>query len=421
MILSKIIQNFQKSIKIMKKIKKCNPLFNRLIYIIVLFIIIFLLYINLNTNINNFDLKVTLNSLDSYIFHKNETIFFLKTHKTASSTVNGILYRLYCDEHSSIHPKKCFKPPKNNPGKTWNLLKSKDMNYITNQLPINVWIHHIRYNKQKILTILPEMNHIITIIRHPSERFQSSYHWYSLHNYTKLTLQKFIYILNNDYTYGIYTYYLSYLLPYRTGLDITTQEILGISKFQWNYYQKKFNELLKDIINGKYILLITNRFDESMLLLYYILKLNNFNNLLYLKQKVKNNIIKINELLTENEMKLLEIYQPNDMILYNIANEILNQLINIIGNNNFNNNLIIYKNGLKRYTLLCESIHIYNNTELFQFHKWNDSIIFQLQNHCNYLQKDNYDYIQDYWNTSNKTERQQVILPIEISNWLFEV
>jgi hypothetical protein len=135
--------------------------------------------------------------------HMNFSLFFLKTHKTGSSSISSILWKSLC----TYHPKKnCFLPPKENPGRTWN---KKDRKYLLEKSKgTEVWNSHIKLNpvsffmtnefpntssnfaKEEIefstlffTEILSKPSHFLSILRRPSYRFESAFHWYELSSY----------------------------------------------------------------------------------------------------------------------------------------------------------------------------------------------------------------------------------------------
>ena len=55
-------------------------------------------------------------------YKEDEGVIFVKTHKTASSTMVNILWRNLCENGK----KNCFLPPSNNPGRTWDTHNRKD-------------------------------------------------------------------------------------------------------------------------------------------------------------------------------------------------------------------------------------------------------------------------------------------------------
>jgi hypothetical protein len=158
----------------------------------------------------------------------NRSLIFLKTHKTGSSTLTGILWREFCQKQH----RNCFLPPHNHPGKTWDFSKLSDRHFIftTNgtqgkRAPFDVWLNHVRrhellFNKavksayldRALWGCIPEAPvsvssqnafKFVSIVRRPAFRFRSAWAWYDLGSLfsvwpgkTKLRLKDFIEVLS---------------------------------------------------------------------------------------------------------------------------------------------------------------------------------------------------------------------------------
>lgn len=134
-------------------------------------------------------------------------LFYLKSHKTGSSTLNGIVWRSFCLFNSSLN---CFLPSLTNPGQTFD---RRDIENIINtigtrhntQKQFDVWNSHIRINYFTSLDrygernsadeeeqreaafsrlffdkIAPHPRYFLSIVRRPAHRFESAFHWYEL-------------------------------------------------------------------------------------------------------------------------------------------------------------------------------------------------------------------------------------------------
>ena len=94
------------------------------------------------------------------------SLMFYKTHKTCSSTVTGILWRLLCytscgsssnagkesfSHFSRGRYENCFVPPASTPGRTWDFNRGDHTRQIQSSIgtahrgpPFTVWIHHAK-------------------------------------------------------------------------------------------------------------------------------------------------------------------------------------------------------------------------------------------------------------------------------------
>ncbi|XP_050413956.2 galactosylceramide sulfotransferase [Patella vulgata] len=237
-------------------------------------------------------------------------VAFLKVHKACSSTVLNIIYRFgfqrgltfvlprkgnYLGGRSSSRPieKHRILPPSLN--KTYDML-----------------CNHVIFNKTIFGHYLPRDTVYIAIVRDPYERFRSAYHYYRT------------------------VYRIGYLIHGPTGADhfeqfIANQDIYEPTNPYHSYtnnrmavdfgfptkYFKNSTKMLKyvqDLDLTFDLVMITERFDESMILLRRMLNWS-FKDILYiklnaLKNKPKNNI---NSTMMDKVKKFSEL----DYILYN--------------------------------------------------------------------------------------------------------
>ncbi len=135
-------------------------------------------------------------------------LFYLKTHKTGSSTLNGIIWRSLCFANNSLN---CFLPSLSNPGKTFDerdieeIISFKGTNH--SHEFFDVWNSHIRiayfeaalsqgsvkdaFSRRFFDEIVPNPRYFLSILRRPAYRFESAFHWYELMNIYRSLLNKF--------------------------------------------------------------------------------------------------------------------------------------------------------------------------------------------------------------------------------------
>jgi len=201
----------------------------------------------------------------------DEGVIFLKTHKTASSTLTSVIWHELCEKEG----RNCFLPPLEHPGKTWDFRKEKDWEMMRKRgrgsssnssqsgFPFEVWTSHAAYTPA-LLTVVRQSRRMISIVRKPASRFESSWHWYNHSALTRMTLSEFANAKQDEREA------VASQMKYRSGLDATTEELTGINKFRSQPAGRRcaaFEELLDRVASKRLILLVAERFDESLLVL----------------------------------------------------------------------------------------------------------------------------------------------------------
>ncbi|KAM9306632.1 galactosylceramide sulfotransferase isoform 3-T3 [Pholidichthys leucotaenia] len=148
-------------------------------------------------------------------------IMFMKTHKTASSTILNILFRFgekhnlefaFPDGRNDFFypsPFRCSQVKDYHPGDCFNIV-----------------CNHMRFDHREVSKLLPEDAVYITILRDPVDLFESSFHYY--HRAVPLTWRiggenKLVEFLNSPQTFyspeAYNSFYLKNLLFFDLGLD----------------------------------------------------------------------------------------------------------------------------------------------------------------------------------------------------------
>jgi hypothetical protein len=299
---------------------------------------------------------------------------FLKTHKTAGSTMSRILFRKLCRDERQ----RCFLPTDEHPGHTWNFENAADIAYIKNMTgqeaaggagegvgssTLDVWLHHAVYSPKVLNEIVPTADYIVSIVRKPSLRFQSAWQWYGLANTTQTTLSNFISRMSRLKAY-IPDSLISaaanvlYSLHYRTGLDATTMELTGIMN---NWYfgfcgKEHFLEMLRRLQNRKLFLLVADRFDESVVVLA-TLKGWPLHQLFYFPNKVSSGYAET--LKTAEMAEQAEDIQPYDSLLFKTANFMLDRYLSAFpsgGTEGIRHRVLAYQRGLSKLSEYCSAV-----------------------------------------------------------------
>lgn len=360
----------------------------------VIFIENYILWLQSNTiltikTINN-NTNTSIN-LEKLLYKNHEDIVYLKTHKTASSTFNSILFRNFCYNIYS-HEYNCFLPPTNLSGHIWDFSNRRDRIMIDNPLlrsnsnssmRINVWLYHVKnlYNKNHVIF---KTNKYLTTIRRPCYRFISAWKWYHLEQLLRVKLDEFI---NLPIWYRKFFYEMK--LHYKSSLDATTKELLGeipLFLFPWRRwrYEQQFQQLIQDITLSHLLLLVADRFDESLLVFSRLMQWNNkLIRLLYSQQKQSKKEFNIS--IQNTNLEKLDIIQSYDSMLYELANRMLDRYIIILFND-----LNEFHIELKKLQQLQYKFHI--NCR-HRYYNHNETNTFDYQ-YCDWIHQDNRDNIQ---------------------------
>ena len=171
------------------------------------------------------------------------------------------------------------------------------------------------------------------------------------------------------------------LFKHRTGLDATAEELVGLPADD-PLFRGRYEQLLLDVASARVLLLVCDRFDESMLILGKILGLSGMDSLVYLKQKHQHSL----EQLSDSSMRDLDSLQPVDSGVYNAACTMLDLYIAYYygdhTGSNFTADLNQYKGKLAAVERECNGSHTRSSrSELL----------------CNALRLDNKERVQAFW------------------------
>ena len=235
---------------------------------------------------------------------EDEGVIFLKTHKTGSTTLESIFWRNLCiptfdkDGNVAKKGKNCFLPPKDHPGKTWDFSAKRDWDMLHKDAgssisgktqgkpPYDVWLSHAKFHWSLNGVLVPRAKRVISIVRHPAARFRSAWHWYEHEKSTQLTLESFVTLAEKGEAPQ---------LRYRTGLDSVIEELSGQDGFSHVHSSRDRRRdkrlrahaeaLVEQIKSGKLLLLVTDRFEESILVLSKLMGWSSYQELVSVPMK----------------------------------------------------------------------------------------------------------------------------------------
>ncbi|XP_066858572.1 galactose-3-O-sulfotransferase 2 isoform X1 [Anser cygnoides] len=194
--------------------------------------------------------------------HAKTNVMFLKTHKTASSTVLNILFRftekynltiaLPADQRFHLGYPKRFMTS------FVEKFQTKGQNY-------NIMCNHLRFNPSEVHKVMPGNTFYFSILRNPIFLLESSYVYYknvapafsSSKDVNEYLASPLKYYREEDYTKNIYA---KNNMWFDFGYDNNAEG-------NENYTQ----EVLKEIEQNFHLILIADYFDESMILLKHTL------------------------------------------------------------------------------------------------------------------------------------------------------
>lgn len=210
-------------------------------------------------------------------------------------------------------------------------------------MSLQAWLHHIYYNEKLFYEIVPNPNLIVTIVRNPIQRFISAWDWYEHEKKIAVSLSQFIKSYDKGKSCKIELFHCQ-KFKYRTGLDSTTTELVTKVNIS-NYYK-----LILSVLQRQLFVLVTDRYDESLIILAHYLNWN-LDNILYFSQKVSATHGAHN--LTMSDLDRLYNMQPYDAGLYVTANYMLDQYIAEYGVNRLNRELFLFRRAQKRLFQIC--------------------------------------------------------------------
>lgn len=299
------------------------------LYIVVIFILICSIgYFALRTSEDSlqdiypcsFNNDVAFNFYDSWIKPRYcppaVNIFFLKTHKCASSTVQNILMR-YGDERNL------------------SFLLPKDRNYIGHPEHFSRWLipekrkafshfnilcHHLRFNADAVREVMPQSTIFISILRNPVSLFRSMYDYYNMTDTFHKTLDDFLrdeILIEKLSSIRVYNRLGRNQMLFDFGYDSTI----------WDNETLILNAI-EEIDENFHFIMIQELFDESLILLKHKLCWS-MSDIVYLKHNMRtqNAVPQKDDSLT----KKIENLNTADKMLYTYFLKKINNIIDSFG------------------------------------------------------------------------------------------
>ena len=156
--------------------------------------------------------------------------------------------------------------------------------------------HHVRFDSRLMSVIenTPGSGRMfVSIVRRPSERFRSAWHWYK-HGADDASID---HSANFNTSIKSFVHRLATMegitsmdeirdqFKYRTGLDATSVELVG-STIKAANFEHEFTQIIQNIQSLNYVILVANRMEESLVALAIDLKWP-LSDMLYYSLKVR--------------------------------------------------------------------------------------------------------------------------------------
>ncbi|XP_068174241.1 galactose-3-O-sulfotransferase 2 isoform X2 [Antennarius striatus] len=221
-------------------------------------------HLSASTNKSSF-LQAGINSPKTRTCHRKSHIVFLKTHKTASSTILNILYRY---------------------GERWNLTFALPLSkhnqffypsYFASYFvegfssrsvkAFHILCNHMRFRKSEVAKVMPEDSFYFSILRHPVAMMESIFTYYKSIQAFQMshTLDYFLdntllhynsSVINNHYAHNL----MAFDFGFDNNVVADTDDL-----------EERASMAIAAIQQDFHLILISEYFDESMILLKYAL------------------------------------------------------------------------------------------------------------------------------------------------------
>lgn len=246
------------------------------------------------------------------------SIIFVKTHKTAGSTVSSILHR-YCAEVSSV---SCYVP--HGPGGTITRpsLSNRSLHLYNPSRYVQVHAQHTSYWPKFLHKLVPPPAPIISVVRQPVSRFLSSWEYHKFSWKRKSNIFEIVPRLPAE-PHELPSGFRHYLQ------HESLRDELCPNHPDWalsNSSEPTCIQTLRDMLSGKLALvLLTEKLDESLVLLSRMMGWS-LRSVVYSSMKVSGDHSKHNHPEPDVESRLQH-WLETDMLLYRVAAALLHRRI----------------------------------------------------------------------------------------------
>ncbi|XP_039273594.2 galactosylceramide sulfotransferase-like isoform X1 [Styela clava] len=291
---------------------------------------------------------------------QKQNIMFLKTHKTASSTLQNILIRYAYNNDRFVglpqlgHIFGMYSGASFTPSMMFPLPESGK---------VNMLLHHMVFDYEEVSSVLPPDSVFITILREPATQFESAFQFFK-HKNAAFGRVKHKHAMNE---------YLSNPSRYFKGPK--DGQFWGFGKNNV-FFDLGFNSLSDDneyisesisIIENKFdLVLIAEYFDTSLLLLKDLLGWE-MNDIVYLSLNARErNTVRH---LTSEDIDLIYQWNKADVAVYQHFNKTIRQRVKKYGRSRMREDLKMFQTLKSGVTRFCVDPNICGRKELTE-HKY---------------------------------------------------
>ncbi|XP_002731004.1 galactosylceramide sulfotransferase-like [Saccoglossus kowalevskii] len=274
-------------------------------------------------------------------------VVFLKTYKTASTTVSSILIR-----HGLRNNLSFVLPSHHNPG--WfsrtERFNSKMAKQLLPPLPgtqYNMLVSHVPFNKQAIDKVIRNATYI-TILRHPVANYESIFGFMKIANY---------FHINQNTSQDPFEVFLSNTTMYFKRINdsyhktlLSNRQIFDVGLDLKNYNNETLvDNVIQQASDEFDFVLIAEYFDESLVLLKKLLCWD-FKDIMYFQQNKRNNKLRF-DIDDWKRQRILEINKA-DYKLYQHFNKTFWREVEAYGDN-FHEDLATFRDMLLKIQSEC--------------------------------------------------------------------
>ncbi|XP_003739910.1 galactosylceramide sulfotransferase [Galendromus occidentalis] len=256
----------------------------------------------------------------SYACKKREHIYFMKTHKCASSSVQNVFFR-YGDKHNLT-----FVLP---PGGTNYFGHPKYFNRAmlpTTVRPVtySIFALHTRFQRTEVRKVMPSDTVYITILRDPVALFASMFSYYDMKRMYRLSLVNLV----REHPEPLDPIYRERKFS-KFGLNQMAFDLgLPPSQFRNADIVDRFIKRLEETFD---LVLIAERMPESLVLLRYLLCWDVDDVILFKKNARSTSYKKIEQQLTSQDADTLKRLNEADQRIYDHFNKVLSEKLELFG------------------------------------------------------------------------------------------
>ncbi|XP_078384839.1 galactosylceramide sulfotransferase-like [Oculina patagonica] len=273
-------------------------------------------------------------------------IYFLRTHKTASSTTSTILLSYGINKNHTI----ILDPDLAD--RQWPaLLELNKVSSLVQSDAAKIFCTHIRFNKEPINSVFPKTKaKYITIIRNPVDRFKSAWMFHRIVEQAGIS--------NNSFTINTFLKSPNALKEMGKTLNKTKQILNCFSNpnlFDMGFEREHFQNMTLvrsyiDKMDREFdLVMITDYFNESLILLKRLLCWE-FEDIVYIKLRVNKRTLEFEEDVKKNTLT----WNHADAILFDHFNKTFWGKVRQAGST-FYEDLETFRRINQEYQTLCES------------------------------------------------------------------